>query len=445
MPRQEHVFSLFVASPGDVEDERDRLEEIIRELNITWSREFGIRLELIRWETHAYPGIGEDAQAVINEQIPADHDLFIGIMWCRYGTPTGRAGSGTIEEFQLAKSRYDKEPASIRLMFYFKDTPVPPSKLDLDQLAKVAAFRKSLGNEGALYWTFSTLAEFDKLLRLHITRQVQVWHNQLKNQQIEFAVPVPKGKILKAPTSTTDISDEDEELGLLDLVEISEERFHDLTNITMRIATLTEELGVKIAAHSQEMNELVVAAQGSVDRSVAKRLITRAAGDMDQYVARMEAELPLFGQNLDEGMHAVIRSAMLSVELGAAYTEQEQVRESIQAILVFRDTLAHTELQIQEFRTTVAALPRMTSTLNKSKRKVVSVLDRLIEQLGSGQSLSNEAEQLVRTLLDAPQGEPVEARAKVLRPFGLCAGEFTVPEDFDAPLPEDILKTFEGL
>ncbi|MFH0826249.1 MAG: type II toxin-antitoxin system Phd/YefM family antitoxin, partial [Pseudomonadota bacterium] len=30
-----------------------------------------------------------------------------------------------------------------------------------------------------------------------------------------------------------------------------------------------------------------------------------------------------------------------------------------------------------------------------------------------------------------------------LRPFGLCAGEFTVPEDFDAPLPEDILNDFE--
>ena len=23
-----------------------------------------------------------------------------------------------------------------------------------------------------------------------------------------------------------------------------------------------------------------------------------------------------------------------------------------------------------------------------------------------------------------------------LRPFGLCAGEFRVPDDFDAPLPE---------
>ncbi|MGK7961428.1 prevent-host-death protein [Crocosphaera sp.] len=33
---------------------------------------------------------------------------------------------------------------------------------------------------------------------------------------------------------------------------------------------------------------------------------------------------------------------------------------------------------------------------------------------------------------------------KQLRPFGLCAGEFTVPDDFDDPLPEDILNAFEG-
>lgn len=30
------------------------------------------------------------------------------------------------------------------------------------------------------------------------------------------------------------------------------------------------------------------------------------------------------------------------------------------------------------------------------------------------------------------------------RPFGLCAGEFTVPDDFDDPLPEEILRDFEG-
>jgi predicted RNase H-like HicB family nuclease len=30
------------------------------------------------------------------------------------------------------------------------------------------------------------------------------------------------------------------------------------------------------------------------------------------------------------------------------------------------------------------------------------------------------------------------------RPFGLSAGDFTVADDFDAPLPDDMLKQFEG-
>jgi antitoxin (DNA-binding transcriptional repressor) of toxin-antitoxin stability system len=30
------------------------------------------------------------------------------------------------------------------------------------------------------------------------------------------------------------------------------------------------------------------------------------------------------------------------------------------------------------------------------------------------------------------------------RPIGLCAGEFVVPDDFDAPLPEEMIEAFEG-
>jgi prevent-host-death family protein len=30
------------------------------------------------------------------------------------------------------------------------------------------------------------------------------------------------------------------------------------------------------------------------------------------------------------------------------------------------------------------------------------------------------------------------------RPFGLAAGEFHVPDDFDSPLPEEIIRSFEG-
>jgi prevent-host-death family protein len=39
---------------------------------------------------------------------------------------------------------------------------------------------------------------------------------------------------------------------------------------------------------------------------------------------------------------------------------------------------------------------------------------------------------------------PVAAPRPAPRPFGLCAGSFAVPDDFDAPLPDDLLREFEG-
>jgi antitoxin (DNA-binding transcriptional repressor) of toxin-antitoxin stability system len=55
-------------------------------------------------------------------------------------------------------------------------------------------------------------------------------------------------------------------------------------------------------------------------------------------------------------------------------------------------------------------------------------------------------ETLVIVRADTPIAEikPIAASGKPQRPFGLCAGEFTVPGDFDQPLPEDVLRQFEG-
>jgi antitoxin (DNA-binding transcriptional repressor) of toxin-antitoxin stability system len=40
--------------------------------------------------------------------------------------------------------------------------------------------------------------------------------------------------------------------------------------------------------------------------------------------------------------------------------------------------------------------------------------------------------------------KPVDTADRAFRPFGLCAGEFTVPDDFDSPLPDQIMDAFEG-
>ncbi|MCH8113726.1 MAG: hypothetical protein IH905_17540, partial [Proteobacteria bacterium] len=288
MPRQEHVLTVFVASPSDVGDERTKLEEVIRELNETWSRELGVRLDLVRWETHAFPGMGIDAQDVINEQIPDDYDFFVGIMWCRYGKPTGRFGSGTVEEFQRAKARYDADTSSVKLMVYFKDEPIPPSRLDPAQLSKVNEFRASLGEEGALYWKFTNVEHFEKLIRLHLTRQIQTWKAQFRGSKKSPS----QNELAEQPAQERQAESEDDS-GILDLIDIIEDRFAELTNIAVRIAKATKELGEKMTERSTELEELLRGSQGSVSRKVAKRLISRAAADMDQYTAHIEAELPL--------------------------------------------------------------------------------------------------------------------------------------------------------
>ena len=60
-----------------------------------------------------------------------------------------------------------------------------------------------------------------------------------------------------------------------------------------------------------------------------------------------------------------------------------------------------------------------------------------------GQVEAGETLVIVRFNQPIAELRPI-ASSKQLRPFGLCAGEFTVPEDFDAPLPEDLLSAFEG-
>jgi antitoxin (DNA-binding transcriptional repressor) of toxin-antitoxin stability system len=57
-----------------------------------------------------------------------------------------------------------------------------------------------------------------------------------------------------------------------------------------------------------------------------------------------------------------------------------------------------------------------------------------------------QGETIILVRGDRPVAEvrPVEAAPAQPRPYGLCAGEFVVPDDLDQPLPDDILTAFEG-
>ncbi|EPG2128157.1 DUF4062 domain-containing protein, partial [Acinetobacter baumannii] len=74
MPQQQVILNVFLASPSDVSYEREVIQNIINELNKTWSKNLNLRLELLRWETDVVPSFGEYSQGVINQQIGSDYD-----------------------------------------------------------------------------------------------------------------------------------------------------------------------------------------------------------------------------------------------------------------------------------------------------------------------------------------------------------------------------------
>jgi prevent-host-death family protein len=63
-------------------------------------------------------------------------------------------------------------------------------------------------------------------------------------------------------------------------------------------------------------------------------------------------------------------------------------------------------------------------------------LSRLLERVAAGEeiAITRRGEEVAR-LVPAPP--PAELR------FGLDRGRFEVPDDFDAPLPDDVLDAFE--
>jgi hypothetical protein len=174
MPEQVRVLRVVVASPGDVQSERDSLPEVIDELNKSTAADRGLRLELTRWQTDAYPGFHpEGSQGQIESGLDIEHsDVLIGIFWKKFGTPVKEAQSGTEHEFRKAYEGW-KSKREPHIMMYFSERPyAPKSSEEMDQWSKVINFKEKFPHEG-LWWPYKETIEFQKLVRTHLTQFIR--------------------------------------------------------------------------------------------------------------------------------------------------------------------------------------------------------------------------------------------------------------------------------
>jgi hypothetical protein len=410
-------LTVFVSSPSDVAEERHLLAAVVGELNRTWSASLKVRLDLVGYETHAVPGLGVDAQDVINHTLTDNYDIFIGIMWARFGTPTARAESGTEEEFERALARYRADPTSLRLMFYFKDDPIPPSELDIEQYSRVVAFRKRLQREGLLYWSF--VSPFDSYVRIHLARQIQ--------DLVSLTPPSPNRTVdmenrdAQSPAKDDEVPDEP---GVVDALD-------DFLNDLSEVGASRQRVLVAVTdlANHFQTNE-----KPAGDLQSIKRAANRAAEGLEEFVRRADVEIPIMTDRFESAMQQFGTAMALASEFVAP--EQlypTSLRETLYGLV---DTLSKDATAVAGFRDLLIASPRITTQLNRAKRRSSDALASLARVFESQRRL------LAQLLSSFPATR--DDKPPAFRPSGLAAGEFIVPDDFDAPLPADILESFEG-
>ena len=167
------IVRIFLGSPGDLGEERRSAKAVIDEFNTLWSDNTGYHVELVGWEdTVASYG---RPQAIVNQDLEKC-ELFVGMIWKRWGTPpdtTGVYSSGFEEELEKSiGNRKSRGEPDISLLF---------KKIDRDalrdpgeQLKKVLALKDSIIAKKELYFEeFENIEDFKEKFRRRITRYVQ--------------------------------------------------------------------------------------------------------------------------------------------------------------------------------------------------------------------------------------------------------------------------------
>ncbi|MBR9910592.1 MAG: DUF4062 domain-containing protein [Gammaproteobacteria bacterium] len=173
--------SVFLASPGDLGEERRLANEAVEELNKQIAPHLGFNVVLKGWED-TLSGQGRP-QHIINKDLDVC-ELFIGMMWKKWGTPPSTDGSftsGFEEEYSRSIEKYEQEKTP-EMAMYFKEVDQELLNDPGDDLKKVIAFKKRMIDEKKiLFQSFAQPIDLQQLVRL----KIQDYLIQLKKRESE--------------------------------------------------------------------------------------------------------------------------------------------------------------------------------------------------------------------------------------------------------------------
>lgn len=375
MPRTVIAYRVFLASPGDVKEERTIVKKVIDIYNQIHSCD-NIKLELLCWEDSTHPSFGDYPQDVVNSQIGDDYDVFIGILWARFGTHTSEYESGTEEEFYRAYNRY-KNGDSIGLMVYRKDESVPPSRIDVEQLQKVNSFISEVGKLGGYYFTFTGKEHFQEMFLQHLEGAIRDLEKRTNPYKQIVPLVTSTGADERVP-----VTNGREMWGLIEYNEFIVFTCSEVKGCIDQISNLTNKIGEEMQIHTQELD--MTRRNSNVLHT--KSILLNAARDMNKYAKEIDEPNTIWYAKYLQVQQAI--KEMLDVSEGLVSPKEWE--DLVKKLHDMNSGMGNGYSSMRQLYSAVNKLPKISQPLNIAKLNVCNKLKNIISNLQAGQLYCDE-------------------------------------------------------
>jgi len=237
MPETFKKLRIFVAYPSDVAKEYAKLRAVADSLKPTADR-LGLILDVIHWRD-VVPDMGRAEQVIFDELKPTSWDIFVGILWHRFGTPPGAKDpqtqkdylSGTEEEFRTAY-RLRKQFNRPRIVMYRCICKIP-SDTDSIQVERVEKFFDEIENPDSefpvLTQSFKTLKSFEKLWHENLQKLLNAY-DQIPQTSNTLTIQdgVDSSFLIPLPLTSSNPSIVNKDLAIYSHPPFGEQKFHGI-------------------------------------------------------------------------------------------------------------------------------------------------------------------------------------------------------------------------
>ncbi|MGB0879432.1 MAG: hypothetical protein ACPGTO_02580 [Polaribacter sp.] len=379
-------INLFISCPGDIKDELNSIEVIVKEINKTTGKISNFAIQIVHWDEDTYTDIGEDGQEIINNQI--DYDILVGILWMRLGTPTKRDKSGTVEEINRAIENPEKQ----QLIYFKTATPSNLNSINTSELDGIMLFKKELSGK-ILYKEFQSIEKFETLFRLNLS-------NLIKDKFIDIQKPLEASTRITLPKKDVkyqkivSLIEEIENPSKgnfegIDIFDINENGYECFDKITINLATLTsylEKLTVNLNRGTEEINQANNIKDTRLKLSKAKKVVSKLSKELDEFNDEINSELPNFSKNLKEVGKT---TSDIFLTLKSYGIDDEYSIES--NIVAFRDSMESAMNSTAEMLKEIMKWPPINLKFNTSRRNTEIALKNLTKEIMFGLTLIDEA------------------------------------------------------